>query len=216
MLHNRWSFRHIIFGVGIFLFAFQATRSQAEIYTYGYSGQAQFTVNSTGGDSFTFNNPQASSGMLQLGIATDATPSDPILTINGSVNNQSAFVWTGYILNIGMNQTFQINSASVTSPTGWMANITQPTGPDLSGNYTGTIDYFVTSGGTPVAIAPAQNSTFSFGYQIQFNSTTSFSVTQSAMPVPEPGAMSLLLVGVSLFIGGIFFRRCPGRALITK
>ena len=193
--------KHIALSLGIGLLIFQAARSSAQIYTYGwqYSGASQFTANGNDGLSFTFNNPQASSGTVWL--ETDvplSDPSDPILTISASVNNDSSFVWTGYILSLQMNQTFSINVASVTTPAGWSEDITQPSGPDGSGNYTGSIDYFVTAGGTPVAIAPAQDSTFNFGYTIEFGGTTSYSLTQTATPVPEPNAMSFLFAGCLL------------------
>jgi hypothetical protein len=200
--------------VGIGLLIFQTTRSSGQVYTYGwqFSGTSQFTASGNSGESFTFNNPQASSGTLWL--TTDlppSDPSDPILTINASVDNESSFIWTGYILNIQMNQMFSINSADVTTPAGWDSNITQPGAPDSDGNYTGTIDYFVTAGGTPVAIAPAQDSTFDFGYQIEFDGTTSYSLTQSATPVPEPSAINVLLVGCLMLGGCMIFKRTQAK-----
>lgn len=190
--------------VGLGLLILQTVRSSAQIYTYGwqFSGASQFTVNGNVGENFTYNSPDISSGTLWLTV--DETPSDPTLTINGSIDNQSSFAWTGYILDIGMDQTFSINSANVTAPAGWTAGITQPSGPDSNGNYTGTIDYFMTAGGTPVAISPAANSTLSFAYQIEFNGTTSYSVTQTATPVPEPSAFGFLLLG-GIFLGGRMF-----------
>lgn len=198
--------KRIVAYLGVGLLIFQAVRSSAQIYTYGwhYSGAGHFTVAGNSGEDFTFNSPQISSGTLWL--TSDTTPSDPILTINASVDNQSSFAWTGYILNIGMNQTFAINSADVTSPAGWSANITQPAGPDGNGIYSGTIDYFMAPGGTPVAIAPADNSTFSFNYQIEFDGATGYSLTETATPVPEPNGINFVLVG-SLLLGGWMFRK---------
>lgn len=201
--------------LGVCLLVAQAARSSAQVYTYGwhYSGAAHFTASGNGDENFVFNNPQTSSGTLWL--TSDATPSDPVLTINASVDNQSSFAWTGYILDIGMNQIFTINSASVTTPAGWSANIMQPAGPDGSGNYDGTIDYFMTTGGTPVATAPAANSTFSFSYQIAFNGTSGYSMTETATPVPEPSGIDFLLVGGLLFGGWMFRKRGQVRVCAT-
>ena len=93
-----------------------------------------------------------------------------------------------------MNQNFSIDSAGVIVPGGWTATITAPTGPDISGNYVGTVDY---KGGTPVALGGI----FDFGYQITFSGSTSYSLTESASPVPEPGALTFLMVG-GLLVGG--------------
>jgi hypothetical protein len=221
MLNNISGFRNVgrcvkrvAICAGIGLLILQTPRSSGQVYTYGwqYSGTPQFTASGNGGEDFTFNSPQESSGTLWLTSDVPLSdPTDPILTINASVNNDSSFVWTGYILNLQMNQTFSINSANVTSPSGWSDNITQPSGPDGNGNYAGTIDYFVTAGGTPVPFSPAQDNTFSFGYQIQFDGTTSYSFTQTATPVPEPSTIGFLLAGCLLFGGRMLFKRAQAK-----
>jgi hypothetical protein len=131
---------------------------------------------------------------MGLTILTDTT-TDPILTVNDSINNTSSFAWTEYIVSVVMNQTFSINSAGVIAPSGWTANITAPSGPDIHGNYTGTINY---SGGTPVAI----NGTLDFGYVIQFSGFTQYSLTESVNAVPEPTVFTLLISG-GLLLGGL-------------
>jgi len=138
-------------------------------------------------------NQWSSSGTMGLTIMTDTT-TDPILTIDNSINNTSSFAWTEYIVAVGMNQIFSINSASVSTPSGWTANITAPSGPDINGNYTGTIDYV---GGPSVAV----NGTLDFGYVVQFTGATQYSLTESVTAVPEPGALSLLMAG-GLLVGG--------------
>ena len=80
------------------------------------------------------------------------------------------------------------------APAGWTATITQPGGP-VGGIYTGTIDYV---GGTPVAIYPGADSTLNYGYQVTFSGSTSYSLTESATPVPEPNLPGLLMVGGGL------------------
>ena len=130
---------------------------------------------------------------------------DPTLSINNSINNDTSFVWTEYVVNVMLNANFTIVSANtgVTSPPGWTANVTQPV-PVGGGNYAGTIDYLA---GTPVAISPDANSTFDFYYQITFSGLTQYTLTQTLMPVPEPGTFSLLLVGGLLLAGRVIAKR---------
>jgi hypothetical protein len=136
----------------------------------------------------------SSSGTMGLTIMTD-TATDPILTLGNSINNTSSFAWTEYVVTVGMNQLFTINSASASLPSGWTATITAPSGPDISGNYAGIIDY---KGGTPVAI----NGLLDFSYVVQFSGSTQYSLTESVNAVPEPGAFSLLMCG-GLLLGGL-------------
>lgn len=187
--------------LGVGLLVFQAVRVSAQVYTFGggIDGSAQFTDDGSGNQSFTFTGSQTDYGTIGLGVGM--APPDPTLTINESINNSSSFVWTGYMLNVAMNTTFSIDSAAVSAPPGWSENITQPTGPDGSGNYNGIIEFFVTAGGTPVAIYPAANSTLNLGYQLTFTTAGSFSLMLSGTPVPEPGAFGILLIG-GLLLGG--------------
>ena len=140
-----------------------------------------------------------SSGTMGVTLFADTT-SDPILTIGNSINNTSLFAWTEYIVSVAMNQNFSINTASVGPPSGWTATITAPTGPDINGNYTGTIDYV---GGTPVAI----NGTLDFGYVVQFTGSLQYSLTESVQAVPEPGTLGLLMVGGILIAGRALSKR---------
>ena len=60
------------------------------------------------------------------------------------------------------------------------------------------------AGGTPVAI----NGDLNFDYTIQFSGAELFSIGQEVIPVPEPGAFGLVLLGAGLFGGlGIIIRR---------
>jgi len=148
---------------------------------------------------------QSSFGAIGLTIMAD-TPSDPTLTVNNAIDNETSFAWTEYIVSVAMNQTFSINSAGVVAPGGWTANITQPGAP-VAGVYTGIIDYV---GGTPVAIYPGANSILNYGYQVTFSGSTSYNLTESANPVPEPGTLGLLLIGGTL-AGGLVARRRASR-----
>lgn len=156
------------------------------IYCNANLNVADQTVNLSGSQ-------RSSSGTMGTTLTADST-TDPILTIDNSINNTSSFAWTEYIVTVSMNQSFSINSASVTVPGDWLATITAPSGPDISGNFTGSIDY---KGGTPVAI----NGTLDFGYVVQFTGATQYSLTESVQAVPEPGAFSLVMAG-GLLLGG--------------
>jgi hypothetical protein len=156
------------------------------VYCYGSLDTASQTVSWAGSQN-------ASSGSMGVALFANST-TDPILTIGNSINNTSSYAWTGYIVDISMNQTFSISSANVTLPAGWTANITAPTGPDIHGNFNGVIDYV---GGTPVAV----NGTLDFGYVVSFTGLTQYSLTESVQAVPEPGTFSFLAAS-GLLIGG--------------
>lgn len=161
----------------------------------------------TSGQSATMSGSQwLSSGSMDINIAASST-SDPILTIGSSINNTSSFAWTEYIVSLTMNQGFSINSANVTTPSGWTAVITAPTGPDGGGNYNGSIDYLA---GIPVAV----NGTLDFSYVVQFTGSLSYSLTESVQAVPEPGIFSLLMCGGLLVGGGMIAKRRKARLLV--
>ena len=136
------------------------------------------------------------------GTITTSDALDPTLTIANAIDNDSSFAWTAYIVNVSMGNSFMILSASVNAPPGWTASITQPGAP-VGGIYTGTIDYV---GGTPVAVAPASNSELDFTYQVMFSGSTSYSLTESVTPVPEPATLGLLALG-GLALGGTALAR---------
>ena len=174
------------------------------IPTWNYSGglYCYNPVFDSTAQSVTLTGHQTDFGSIGLGINANS-PSDPTLTINNSINNQSSFVWTEYIVSVAMNQSFTINMASATAPAGWTASITQPGAP-VAGIYTGVIDYV---GGTPVAIYPGANSILDFGYQVTFSGSTSYSLTESANPVPEPTIAAFLLISGTLLGGWMVARR---------
>lgn len=165
------------------------------------------TDSGTGDQSITFDGHQSSFGAMGVSIVTDTT-TDPTMIVNNSLNNTSSFAWTEYIINVAMNQSFSIDSAGVITPSGWTAVITAPTGPDGSGNYTGIIDL---KGGTPVAIS----SILDFGYQITFSGSTSYSLTESANPVPEPGTLGFLMTG-GLLVGGWAMAKRRQASLVVR
>jgi hypothetical protein len=123
-----------------------------------------------------------------VGTVTTDTPSDPSLTLDSSVNNDTGFSWTGYRVNVYMAEPFTFTpfSENITLPSDWtVASVQQPM---LSGSeYEGTIFY---SGPDP--IAPGQS--IDFGYQIAFSGGSSIAFTQEMMPiaVPEPASFGLI------------------------
>ena len=123
---------------------------------------------------------------------TDAT-GDPTLTLSSSINNDTTFAWTAYIVNVYMNTTFVLSGAGVTVPGDWATAVTQP---NWNGSqYEGQL-YF--TAGTPVT--PGGN--LDFAYTISFSGATSYSFTQEMIPVPEPGTVGFLAAG-GLLLGGL-------------
>ena len=77
----------------------------------------------------------------------------------------------------------------VTLPYYWSASFNPNSSYDGGlGLYVDTINF---SAGTPVQVGD----TFAFSYKISFSGATSFSLTQSVTPVPEPQTLSLLVGG---------------------
>jgi hypothetical protein len=146
-----------------------------------------------------------SSGTMSTTLTPNST-TDPILTIDNSINNSTSFDWTEYVVTVSMNQAFSITSASVTIPGDWSYTITTPTFVS-PGDYAGTIDYL---GGTPVL----NGGTLDFGYVVSFSGSQSYSLTESVQAVPEPGVFSLLMSGGVLLGGWLVAKRRQTRALV--
>jgi hypothetical protein len=143
------------------------------------------------GDLFTMMSHQNAKGKIWGNILTD-TAEDPTLTLQNTIDNQTAFSWTAYHVDVSMNNPFAIASPSVLN-SGWTFGA--PVQPVWNGSaYVGQIDFYA---GTPVAIGQI----LSFSYQIVFSGATSFNFTESLTPVPEPGVLSLLLGGGLLLAG---------------
>jgi hypothetical protein len=154
------------------------------------------------------------SGLGQMGgMITTSDAVDPTLTINNSINNDSGFAWTGYIVDVFLNTNFSISfpAVPVSNPSGWAAGVIIPVHFDSgSGLWTGTIDY---TGGTPVSpVSGDPNNEFDFAYKVTFGGLTQYSLTESVTPVPEPGAFSLLMIG-GLVLGGRVMAGCRPRKL---
>ena len=121
-----------------------------------------------------------------VGTITSDTALDPTLIMHNLIDNETAFAWTAYDVNIKMSTTFVISNDLAYDPGDWTSTITQPTFQD--GQYIGTVSYLA---GTPVA----PMGVFEFGYRIAFDGATTYQFCQEMVPVPEPATMSLLALG---------------------
>ena len=129
---------------------------------------------------------------------------DPTLTMSDSINNDSGFAWSAYVLDVSMSVDFSlaVPANPFANPSDWSGTIsTAPHYDSVSGQYIGEI---VFSGATPVSPVDGDlNNILDFMYKITFAGSSSYTLTQqfSAIPVPEPGALSLMAAG-SLVLGG--------------
>ena len=147
----------------------------------------------------------AGTAQMVATINTD-TPADPTLTLSSAVNNDTAFAWNGYQVNVVMSVPFTIGPSvvpPVAAPTvgnppvnDWtVAGVTpaafQGSGP-WAGFYEATVFY---SAGTLVGIGGELD----FTYQVNFASSTHYILTQemipSMVPVPEPSTLAVAAMG---------------------
>jgi hypothetical protein len=131
--------------------------------------------------------------LLQFSASSSST-SDPSFETFLTVDNDTSFAWGGYDVQLLMPIPFMISSppqTEVTSPGNWSTVIDQPT--LVGSNYVGYVNY---SAGTPIAL----NGELDFNYTVSFTGQTSYNVgaTYTAVPVPEPGTLGLLLAGLSV------------------
>lgn len=143
----------------------------------------------------------SSPGHLVGHIATD-TATDPTLDFVKNVTNATGNTWTGYVLNMYMQQPFTI--AAGTGPLGWLASATTyPTGTylDAHGNSFTNMGRvtFTNLGGSN--ILPAGSGTF--GASVTFGGFTLYSFELEQVAVPEPMSLALLA------LGGLLLRRRP-------
>jgi len=133
------------------------------------------------------------------GDFTTDTPTDPIVWIIETVDNQTSFDWTDYHIDIGMDKTFSITS--VIAPLGWTYVVTAPQeGLDLPGDtphgtgWVGSVDYYYGGSGTEIAIGDSGD----FGLKVSFVGSVAFCTEQ--VPTPEPTTLALLSVGALALI----------------
>ncbi len=147
-------------------------------------------------------------GHIVGSIDTDST-SDPTLTLDSAIDNDTSFAWTAYYVNVYMSTTFTLSAVNVTVPPNWTATIIQsPVYVDSPhGAYEGQIEYAIGAGGTPVE----NGNELDFGYKISgFSGATLYSFTQEMIPVPEPTTFGFLVAG-ALSLGGFLAARWRNR-----
>ncbi len=139
-------------------------------------------------------------GSILFNVTTD-TSGDPTLTLANSINNDTAFAWTGYEVQVTMAQTFTLSTAAITVPADWfVGSVVQPVippGSPVGTPYTGEIFF---NAGTPIQ----PGGQIDFSYQLSFDGSVAF--TETLTPTPEPGTASLLLGGL-LAVGGWVSRK---------
>ncbi len=143
-----------------------------------------------------------------LGEITTASPDDPTITYVNSIDNETGFSWTGYIVNYTVHSTTALTVATlslsanpVSNPSDWTGAITQPLayvgdvtiGPTTYKEYIGQILF---SAGTPVA----PDCTLDFTYTATLKGGTSYLYTQEMVPVPEPATVLLLASGLAALV----------------
>jgi hypothetical protein len=145
---------------------------------------------------FTMHLNQSQPGNVWGQIQTD-TPTDPSLTLDNVIDNDTAFDWTSYDVDVFMNQSFSILSPTVNAPVysvgDWGVQSYTPTS-----TYNGSqwVGHIVLAGITPI---PQVTGTLDFSYTISFTGPVQF--TEVLTPAPEPNSLTLLAGGVLLLAG---------------
>lgn len=128
-------------------------------------------------------------------IATD-TELDPTVKVTNDIDNDTAFAWTAYQVNVYMNKTFTLSDVTLIAPSDWtITGVVQPLGSastiyDADGNlwgYSGSMSF---AAGTPI---PAGLGGINFSYKATFIGTVLYG--QEMTPTPEPATMGLLALG---------------------
>ncbi len=154
----------------------------------GYSSSFQGSTLSIAGAQY--------SSARMIGSIQTSDPSDPDLTITGSVTNATANPWQGYQVNVTMDQPFSFTTpgptASNTPTDDWFVYRVDAPALQSGGQYLGTLWF---SAGTPVP----NGGSLDLLYTLSFASSTDYSFTQDLIPwttpVPEPSALALLGLG---------------------
>ncbi|MCY2926374.1 MAG: PEP-CTERM sorting domain-containing protein [Planctomycetota bacterium] len=130
-----------------------------------------------------------------LGTVVTDNDLDPTIHFTNAIDNDTAYSWTSYQVNVYMNKTFTLSDVAVTVPGSWsVSGVVQPlltssTIYDGDGNvwaFAGTMSFV---GGTPIAPTGA----ITFDYKATFAGGALFS--QEMTPIPEPVTMGMLAMG---------------------
>lgn len=130
-----------------------------------------------------------------LGTVVTDTDLDPTVHITNAIDNDTAFSWTSYLVNVYMSKTFTLSDVAVTVPGSWsVGSVVQPLATpstiyDGDGNvwaYSGAMSFV---GGVPVT----PSGMITFDYRATFFGSVLYG--QEMTPIPEPATMVVLATG---------------------
>ena len=128
--------------------------------------------------------------------AHSETDPDPTATLYTSIDNDTGYDWTAYDVNVYMTKPFTLSSPAVFAD-GWSVGSYDSTATLEDGRYEASV-HFV--GGTPVPTGTGTDNetdpgTLDFSYKLSL--TGSVNYCQEMIPIPEPGTLALVLVGLA-------------------
>jgi hypothetical protein len=121
------------------------------------------------------------------GYFTTDTETDPTIAFYQSIDNDTAFAWSGYLVTVTMNKSFSFSNVGVVN-SGW--TYAPPTVTQIGSDWIGSIQY---SAGVPVQVGASLN----FNYAVTFIGSASFAEELTPTPVPEPGTFALAACGLA-------------------
>lgn len=198
--------RGIALGIVAILVLVSTTRANITNLTYASDGDGAFVCSnylwqgsSPSVNFHVYGDQFSAPGHMLTDVLTDSA-NDPALIIGSSVDNDTGFAWTSYLVNVYMATTFTITNVTVTSPLNdWTVVSVSPV-TFTGSNFVANIVYDT---GTPIAIGD----TLDFSYKLQFASSTHYAFTQEMIPVPEPGTVVMVTMSGLLFASLALARR---------
>ncbi len=149
---------------------------------YGYG----FQTNSPGNYQLSIDGQQLLPAVAQIGgdiLANSET--DPTLTLDNEIDNDTGITWDDYHVTIEMSKSFSFSNVAVDN--GWTINTTAPV--QVGSDWIGYIDYYA---GTPVP----NGGTLDFSFSLTFVGGASFQEDLVPSPVPEPATAGCFLLGL--------------------